>query len=169
MFIDTLMKDICNKSFHGERKFILQLDNIDFQILRLLSENSRIQWKDLGAKIHMTGQAVGNRIKKLEESGVIKAYSLIVDEMKLGLSYTAFVIIYMKTANHDSFIRFINGQKEAVEAHRVSGEGCYHLKIKVDSQEQLNVFLNKILDYGNYTMYLSIQDIKQSPSLASTL
>ncbi|MFC7679909.1 Lrp/AsnC family transcriptional regulator [Paenibacillus sp. GCM10028914] len=147
----------------------MELDNIDFQILRLLSDNSRIQWKDLGAQVHMTGQAVGNRIKKLEESGVIKAYSLIVDEMKLGLSYTAFVIIYMKTANHDSFIGFINEQIEVTEAHRVSGEGCYHLKIKVNSQEQLNVLLNKILDYGNYSMYLSIQDIKKRAPLTGIL
>ncbi|MBD7968627.1 Lrp/AsnC family transcriptional regulator [Paenibacillus gallinarum] len=147
----------------------MELDNIDFQILRLLSENSRIQWKDLGAQIHMTGQAVGNRIKKLEESGVIEAYSLIVDEMKLGFSYTAFVIIYMKTANHESFISFINEQKEVVEAHRVSGEGCYHLKIKVDSQERLNVLLNKILDYGNYKLYLSIQNIKKQNPLTSML
>ncbi|MGK9185298.1 Lrp/AsnC family transcriptional regulator [Priestia filamentosa] len=145
----------------------MELDNIDFQILRLLSENSRVQWKDLGKQIHMTGQAVGNRIKKLEESGVIKAYSLIVDEMKLGLSYTAFVIIYMKTANHNSFIRFINSQNEVNEAHRVSGEGCYHLKIKVNSQEKLNLFLEKVLDYGNYTLYLSIQKIKQGDSLIS--
>lgn len=147
----------------------MELDNIDFQILRLLSENSRIQWKDLGAQIHMTGQAVGNRIKKLEESGVIEAYSLIVDEMKLGFSYTAFVIIYMKTANHESFISFINEQKEVVEAHRVSGEGCYHLKIKVNSQEHLNVLLTKILDYGNYKMYLSIQNIKKHNPLTSML
>jgi Lrp/AsnC family transcriptional regulator, leucine-responsive regulatory protein len=145
----------------------MELDNIDFQILRLLSENSRIQWKDLGEQIHMTGQAVGNRIKKLEDSGVIKAYSLIVDEMKIGLFFTAFVIIYMKTANHDSFIRFLNDRNEVVEAHRVSGEGCYHLKIKVDSQETLNLFLNKILDYGNYTLYLSIQETKQQNPLAA--
>ncbi|NWQ40273.1 Lrp/AsnC family transcriptional regulator [Bacillus sp. EB106-08-02-XG196] len=147
----------------------MELDNIDFQILRLLSENSRIQWKDLGEQIHMTGQAVGNRIKKLEESGVIKAYSLIVDEMKVGLIFTAFVIIYMKTADHDSFIRYINDQNEVVEAHRVSGEGCYHIKIKVNSQEKLNLFLNKILDYGNYTLYLSIQEIKKHNPLAATL
>ena len=147
----------------------MELDNIDFQILRLLSENSRIQWKDLGAQIHMTGQAVGNRIKKMEQSGVIEAYSLIVDEMKLGFSYTAFVIIYMKTANHESFISFINEQKEVVEAHRVSGEGCYHIKIKVNSQEHLNVLLNKILDYGNYKIYLSIQNIKKHNPLSSML
>lgn len=143
----------------------MELDNIDFQILRLLSENSRVQWKDLGKRIHMTGQAVGNRIKKMEESGVIKAYSLIIDEMKLGLEFSSFVIIYMKTANHDSFIRFINDRSEVVEAHRVSGEGCYHLSIKVNSQEQLNAFLNEILNYGNYAMYLSIKEIKKINSL----
>lgn len=146
----------------------MELDNIDFQILRLLSENSRIQWKDLGEQIHMTGQAVGNRIKKLEESGVIKAYSLIVDEMKLGLTYTAFIIIYMKTSDHDSFIRLMNDRNEVLEVHRVSGEGCYHLKVKVNSQEQLNLFINKILDYGNYTMFLSIQEIKLRNSLTET-
>lgn len=143
----------------------MELNDIDFQILRLLSDNSRIQWKDLGEQIHMTGQAVGNRIKKLEDSGVIKAYSLIVDEMKLGFSYTAFVIIYMKTTNHGKFIDFLNERQEVVEGHRVSGEGCYHLKVKVVSQEQLNLFLDAILDYGNYTLYLSIQEIKQRSSL----
>ena len=146
----------------------MELDNIDFQILRLLSENSRIQWKDLGEQIHMTGQAVGNRIKKLEDNGVIKAYSLIVDEMKLGLSYIAFIIIYMKTSNHDSFIRFMIDRNEVVEVHRVSGEGCYHLKIKVNSQEQLNLFLDKILEYGNYSVHLSIQEIKQQNALTAT-
>lgn len=139
----------------------MEIDNIDFQILRLLPENSRIQWKELGEQIHMTGQAVGNRIKKMEKSGVIKAYSLIVDEMKLGLTYTAFTIIYMKTANHESLIRLINARNEVVEAHRVSGEGCYHLKIKVNSQEQLILFLDKILEYGNYSVHLSIQEVKQ--------
>lgn len=138
----------------------MELDNIDFQILRLLSENSRIQWKDLGEQIHMTGQAVGNRIKKLEDSGVIKAYSLIVDEMKLGIAYTAFVIIYMKTANHDLFIRFVHDRNEVVEVHRVSGEGCYHLKMKIKSQDQLNLFLDDLLEFGNYSLHLSIQEIK---------
>ncbi|MDW0111175.1 Lrp/AsnC family transcriptional regulator [Sporosarcina aquimarina] len=146
----------------------MELDNIDFQILRLLSENSRIQWKDLGKQIHMTGQAVGNRIKKLEDSGVIKAYSLLVDETKLGIPYTAFIIIYMKTANHDSFKQLMNDRKEVVEVHRVSGEGCYHIKVKVSSQELLNLFLDKILEYGNYAVHLSIQEAKQQHPLNAT-
>ncbi|MED4204969.1 Lrp/AsnC family transcriptional regulator [Neobacillus mesonae] len=145
----------------------MELDKIDLQILRILSGNSRIQWKDLGEQIHMTGQAVGNRIKKLEDSGIIRAYTLIIDEMKLGLTYTGFVVVFLKTANHDPFIRFIHEQKEVVEAHRIAGKGCYHLKIIVESQEQLNYFLNKLLDYGNYSLNLSIQGIKQRGPLAA--
>ena len=147
----------------------MELDNIDFQILQLLSENSRIQWKDLGKKIHMTGQAVGNRIKKLEESGVIKAYTLAVDELKLGFTYTAFIIIYMKTANHDSFTRYITDRNEVVEAHRVSGERCYHLKTKINSQQTLNLILNEILEYGNYQLYLSINEVKDRKSLITRI
>lgn len=142
----------------------MELNAIDFQILRLLSENSRIQWKELGEQIHMTGQAVGNRIKKMEDSGVIKAYSLVVDELKLGLPYTAFVIIYMETVGHGKFIDFLNERQEVIEAHRVSGEGCYHLTIKVRSQEQLNLFLNATLSYGNYALYLSINEVKKRQS-----
>jgi Lrp/AsnC family leucine-responsive transcriptional regulator len=89
--------------------------------------------------------------------------------MELGLNFTAFVIVNMKTANHDAFIRFINDTKEVVEAHRVSGNGCYHIKIKVKSQEQLNLFLNQLLDHGNYSLNLSIQEVKNSNPLTATL
>lgn len=138
------------------------LDEIDFQIIRLLTENSRMQWKEIGEQIHMTGQAVGNRIRKLEDHGVIKAYSIILDEMELGLSYTAFVTVFMKTTNHRSFANFISERKEVSEAHRISGEGCYLLKVKVEHQEQLNLFLNEVLTFGNYRLNLSIQVIKES-------
>ena len=56
---------------------IMQIDPIDFQILQLLNKNSRIQWKEIGKEIHMTGQAVGNRIQKMKEKGIIQAYSIV--------------------------------------------------------------------------------------------
>lgn len=70
---------------------IFIFDHIDFAILALLRENSRIQWKDIGQKIHMTGQAVGNRIRRLEDLGVIEQYTIVTNKAKLGLSITAFI------------------------------------------------------------------------------
>ncbi|UQZ33425.1 transcriptional regulator [Paenibacillus sp. PK3_47] len=147
----------------------MEIDDIDILILRLLTENSRIQWKELGHQIHLTGQAVGKRIKKLEDNGVIKAYSIIIDEIKLGFAYTGFLTITMNEANHNSFLRFINERDEVVEAHRISGGGCYHLKINVTSQENLNLFLEQILYYGNYTLSISVQEVKQRNPLSIKL
>lgn len=139
----------------------MNLDHTDYEILRLLAENSRIQWKDLGKHVHMTGQAVGNRIKKLEEYGVIRAYTVLIDELKLGYVHTAFVVIYMDSSNHQEFINYVKDKNEILEVNRVSGEGCYHLKLKVKSHERLNDLLNGLLDYGNYKLHLSIQEVKK--------
>lgn len=138
----------------------MQIDSIDFQILQLLNKNARIQWKEIGEKIHMTGQAVGNRIKKMEDNGIIKAYSIVVDELKMGFSFTAFVFFFMNAYTHDDLLKFIATRNEISEAHRISGDACYLLKVTVHSQEVLNHLLNDLLKYGNYQLYLSIKEVK---------
>lgn len=75
----------------------------------------------------------------------------------------------MNSPNHKSFIRFIDKQDEVIEAHRISGEGCYHLTLKVSSQEQLNDFLDALLVHDNYSLNLSIQKMKQSDALTAIL
>ncbi|MEC6748682.1 Lrp/AsnC family transcriptional regulator [Marinilactibacillus sp. XAAS-LB27] len=140
----------------------MDIDNIDFKILKLLSKNSRIQWKELGREINMTGQAVGNRVRKLEEAGIIESYTLAINELNLGIFYTGFIIIYLKTSCHKSFIQYINTRSEIVEVNRISGEGCYHLKVKVYSQDTLNHILEEILEHGSYQLYLSVNEIKHA-------
>ncbi|MFC7686827.1 Lrp/AsnC family transcriptional regulator [Ureibacillus sp. GCM10028918] len=139
----------------------MQIDSVDVQILQLLNKNARIQWKEIGEKIHMTGQAVGNRIKKMEDNGIIQAYSIVIDELKMGVSFTAFVIFFMNANTHDDLLKFMGTRNEISEAHRVSGDACYHLKITVRSQEALNQLLNDLLKYGNYQLYLSIKEVKK--------
>ncbi|GGA29684.1 hypothetical protein GCM10011384_19020 [Psychrobacillus lasiicapitis] len=56
----------------------------------------RIQWKELGQKIHMTGQAVGNRIRRLEDLGIIEQYTITINRIKLGQLVTAFVTVFEK-------------------------------------------------------------------------
>lgn len=58
----------------------------------------------------MTGQAVGNRIQKMEDNGIIQAYMIVVDELKVGLSFTAFVIFFMDARTHDDLLKYGNYQ-----------------------------------------------------------
>jgi len=136
------------------------LDQTDLAILELLRQNARMQWREIGEIVHLTGQAVGNRIRKMEEMGVIKAYTVTLDPQAMGPSVTALVTIYMKSPDHASFLQFIRRNASIHEAHRISGEGCYLLRVQVSNQDELNQLLDEILHYANYRLHLSIGQVK---------
>lgn len=136
------------------------IDQTDYEILKLLGENSRIQWKELGQKIHLTGQAVGNRIRRLEDLGVIEQYTIAINRIKLGQVVTAFVTVFVQTTNHQEFKRFFQAEEAISEVHRTSGDGCYLLKTHFSSNEELDTFLERLLKYGNYSVNLSIGRLK---------
>ncbi|MGG3467942.1 Lrp/AsnC family transcriptional regulator [Neobacillus pocheonensis] len=135
-------------------------DEVDLKILEILEKNSRITWKEIGSLVHMTGQAVAARIDKLEELGILEGYTVKINRKLLGSPIIALVTVFMKTTNHASFHNFIHSQKEIIEAFRISGEGCYSLKIMVPTQADLVELLDRILSFGNYKVKLSIEKIK---------
>lgn len=135
------------------------MDQIDFQILRILQENSRKSWKEIGELLHMSGQGIGNRIHRMENEGVIEKFTVIINDAKIGKTIQAFITVFMKTTAHHHFHSYIRKNPAIIEAHKISGEGCYLLKASVSSHEELNAMLDDILKYGNYRVNLSIGKI----------
>lgn len=138
----------------------MELDATDFAIIGLLRSNARLQWREIGEKVHMTGQAVGARIRKLEELGVLQGYTLIVDEAKLGRPLTALVTVLMKSNRHSAFQALLQEEESIREAHRISGDGCYSLKVLAKDADDLNRLLDRILEHANYRVSVSIQQVK---------
>ncbi|MZP28559.1 AsnC family transcriptional regulator [Heliobacterium undosum] len=136
------------------------LDQTDREILRLLEQNSRLQWKEIGELVHMTGQAVASRIRRLEEIGVIEGFTIKVNQEKIGLPIVAMITVSMKTNHHKAFQDFITQEAAIVESHRISGDGCYWLKACLENTESLDRLLDDILRYGNYRLHLSISKVK---------
>jgi len=136
------------------------LDQTDLQILNLLTKNSRMQWQEIGEEVHLTGQAVRNRINKMEKLGVIQGYTIKINSKMIGKELTAFVTIFMKTTDHGSFQKYIQDNPLISEANRISGEGCYLIKVIASTQEEIVGILDEILKYGNYKVNLSIENIK---------
>lgn len=136
------------------------LDHTDWEIIKLLKVNAKMQYRDIGEAVHLTGQAVSNRISRMEDLGVIKGYSALLDDKLLGKTITAYITVFMKTTNHRAFHGFLKDNELVVEANRISGEGCYLLKILAVSQDDLNCFLDSVLEYGNYRVNISIVKIK---------
>lgn len=135
------------------------LDNTDKRILEELSQNSRITMKELGEKVHLTGQATASRVAKLEENGIIKGYTIKVNEAKLGYLVHVMINIFTKSECHQPYLSFISSQNEyIIHNYKISGECCYLLECKFPSNEQLDKFLVDLNQYVNYKLTVIINE-----------
>ncbi len=136
------------------------IDQTDQQILECLQKDSRMQWQEIGRIVHLTGQAVATRIRHLQDDGIIEAFTVKLNYEKLRRPISAFITVFMNSSNHDKFQHFLANCSAIIEAHRISGEGCYWLKANFANQKELNEILDAILLYGNYKVNLSIGKLK---------
>lgn len=135
------------------------MDSIDQAILRCLTGNSRMQWKEIGQEVHLTGQAVAERVQKMQDRGWITGYTVKVDDAALGLT-TALVTVFMKGPDHVPFLRFVQECPAITEAQRISGDGCYWLRVLTTGPEALNEVLDAVLRYGNYRVQIGLLQMK---------
>ncbi|MGM7723858.1 Lrp/AsnC family transcriptional regulator [Metabacillus sp. Hm71] len=133
------------------------LDNTDMRILDELSKNSRITMKELGEKVHLTGQAAASRVAKLEDNGVIEGYTIKVNQAKLGCFIHALINIYTKSTHHEPYLSFIKTQEQfVINNYKISGDSCYLLECKFPSNERLDQFLVDLNKHANYKLSIVI-------------
>ncbi|WP_129729259.1 MULTISPECIES: Lrp/AsnC family transcriptional regulator [Bacillaceae] len=133
------------------------LDQTDMRILEELSKNSRITMKELGEKVHLTGQATSARVTKLEDNGVIEGYTIKVNQVKLGCFIHAFITIFTQSIYHQPYLSFIETQeKYIINNYKISGDGCYLLECKFPSHELLDQFLVDLNKHANYKLSIVI-------------
>ncbi|MBT2682153.1 Lrp/AsnC family transcriptional regulator [Bacillus sp. ISL-37] len=133
------------------------LDSTDLQIIDELTKNSRITMKELGEKVHLTGQAASARVAKLEEQGIIEGYTINVNQMKMGYAVHAIIHIFTKTTNHQPYLSFLKKQNAFVmNNYKVSGESCYLLECRFPSNELLDEFLTNLSNYVSYKLSIVI-------------
>ncbi|GGI10976.1 Lrp/AsnC family transcriptional regulator [Gottfriedia solisilvae] len=133
------------------------LDQTDLRIVEELSKNSRITMKELGERVHLTGQAAASRVAKLEENGVIEGYTIKINQVKLGCFIHALINIYTKNISHQPYLSFIKTQeKYIIKNYKISGDSCYLLECKFPSNEILDQFLNDLNKHANYKLSIII-------------
>lgn len=151
--------------FHAERCGLpvanQAIDDIDLRILNALLNNALLSNKEIGETVHLTGQAVGARVRKLQDLGVIEGYTLRWNPALIGLHVHAFLIVFMNANyTHQAFLEFVRSTEAVTEVHRVGGEGCYWLRIRTSTVAALNKLLEDVLKFGNYKLSISIEKVK---------
>ena len=128
------------------------LDDVNWRILTELQENARVSHTELGRRLGLTSPAVAERVKRLEEAGVISGYHAEVDLAKLGLPITAFV--RLRDRQRGGSTSLARQLPEVLEAHRVTGEDYLILRVAVRSVEELQTLIDRLAQSGETTTAL---------------
>ena len=114
------------------------MDKKDRAILDELKKNSRQSWKEIGKKVYLSGQAVGQRVQELHDNHIIEKFTI-----KEKTNQLQFITIYMNSNQFTSFENMVMSFKEIIEFYKITGDGCYFIKSEFTDQN-LPHFLNKL-------------------------
>jgi Lrp/AsnC family leucine-responsive transcriptional regulator len=126
----------------------LELDSIDWRILQALQANGRMSLSELGRLVGLTQPAVSERVRRLEASGVISGYHATVDPAKVGFELMAFMRITVASERCAWFGEVLREVPEVLEAHRLTGDDSYIVKVIVRSVAHLEALIDRLSPYG---------------------
>ncbi|MFD3659063.1 Lrp/AsnC family transcriptional regulator [Streptomyces sp. NPDC058659] len=126
-------------------------DATDWRILEALQSEGRASFAELARAVSMSPSAVTERVRRLEEAGVIAGYTAIVDQDRLGLPVLAFVRLRYPHGNYKPFHDLLATTPEVLEAHHVTGDDCFVLKVAARSMKHLEEISGKIATLGSVT------------------
>ncbi|MER9429327.1 Lrp/AsnC family transcriptional regulator [Mesorhizobium sp. M0408] len=126
-----------------------RLDPTDLAIIEIMQEDGRIGISELGRRVGLSQPATSERVKRLEERGVITGYKAVINSAALGLGTMA--VIRLRTTHIQACLKKFGQLPEVVEVLRVTGEDCFLVKVVVPSPPDLESIVDSIGHYGTVT------------------
>lgn len=152
----------------------LSLDEKDLAILRLLQQNAKITVREIAALVHLSPTPVHERIKRMEEEGVIKQYVALLDHTKVKKGLMVICYVSLKEHNKQSgsrFIKTIHNLHEVVECYNISGEFDFMLKVVAENMDAYYDFhvnkLSQVENMGRLQSIFVMGIIKQTHQLVN--
>jgi Lrp/AsnC family transcriptional regulator, leucine-responsive regulatory protein len=128
-----------------------RLDKVDTAILTALQANGRQSVADLARSVNMSHSAAAERVRRLEESGVVTGYGAVVDPERLGFAIMAFLRLRYPSSVYDPLHELLAATPEVIEAHHVTGDDCFIMKVVATSMAHLERVSGRIGQLGSVT------------------
>lgn len=140
------------------------VDDIDQQMLRILLQDSRVSLKDLAQQVGLSSPSVAERLRRLDERGVIRAFTIEIDPQALGYQLQAIVRIRPMPGKLLIVQKLIAKIPEIGECDKITGDDCFVARLFVQSIEQLDQILDRISDKAETnTAIVKAQPVRRRP------
>ena len=124
------------------------LDDYGRNLLQALQEDSRLSYAELGRRVGLSPSATAERMRRMEEDGIIRAYTVEIDREALGLPILAYIRMTCDGPRYQPFLRFVHTLAEVRECHHVTGGEAFFLQVTTASIAELERTIERLLPYG---------------------
>jgi Lrp/AsnC family leucine-responsive transcriptional regulator len=127
---------------------VSKVDDVDWRLLLELQQNARTSYSELGRRVGLTAPAVAERMRRLEETGVIKGYRVDLDVQRLGYTVTAVIRLQIPEGGCARFAHIAPEFSEIHECYRITGSDSYILKVVLPSIQHLESLIDRLATHG---------------------
>lgn len=139
------------------------MDVYDLKILEELQNDAKTSTAELGRIIGLSTTATKERVKKLEQEGVIKEYTAVINSKAVGVGLIAFITVPVGDISIHDMGEFLVGLDEIQEVHKVTGDTCFFIKAKVKDAANLENLIDNINKHAKNTYtYLVLSTLKET-------
>jgi len=125
------------------------MDQTDLKILQILQQEGRMAMKNLGKLVGLSSPAVTERVRRLEETGVIRGYRADIDLDKVQQNIKAFITLDIKTEHYRRFMDHLPDNPCILECHHITGNDSMVLRVMVKDMDKLETAIESLKKYGN--------------------
>lgn len=145
------------------------MDELDLQIIKILSKNADITATEIKKQINLSIPAINKRIQKLKQNGVIKNFTVITDGKKIGKPITAYIFVVLQASGFmDALLEYANADEDVLECSAITGEYDCLLKVCAESIERLDeklAYLKKHKGIVKSNTMLSLTNYKYTTTI----
>ena len=142
----------------------MPLDSLNWKILEALQQNARMSFSEIGRKVGLTSPAVAERVKKMEDKGIIKGYKVQVSYNKTGHQLKAIITLKVFMGRLKPFLDKVKDFREVINCYRITGNENIILEVVLYDQAHLEVFIDKLITYGETRTHIVLSNVvEQAP------
>ncbi|GGG04869.1 AsnC family transcriptional regulator [Dokdonia pacifica] len=137
------------------------VDELNLKILKCLQENARQSNAEIGRKVGITSPAVSERIRKMEDMGVITGFKAIISPLEMGYQFKAIITLRAFMGKLKPFLEKVKTFEEVVNCYRITGNENIVMEVVLNNQYHLERFIDQIISYGESKTQIVLSQVVQ--------
>ncbi len=140
----------------------MKIDTLNWAILEELQKNARISFSEIGRKVGLTSPAVAERVKKMEDAGIINSYKTILSHQGTGYQLKAIITLRAFTGRLKAFLETVKSFKEIVNCYRITGNENIIMEVVLKDQVHLEKLIDKLITYGETRTHIVLSNVVEN-------